>query len=144
MEACMKTYNEAFDERRVFEMNYRLLRGDGIYRWIFDRGVPFFHDNSVFAGYIGSCIDITERVEAEQSLAAQRAAEIAKLGRLIPICSWCKKVRTDDGYWKAVEAYLTENNGAVTHGICAECEQREYQRYACESVRMVRDQDRKG
>ena len=38
---CLKTYLEAFAERRTFEMEYRLQRYDGAYRWIFDRGTPF-------------------------------------------------------------------------------------------------------
>ncbi len=44
-------------------MEYRLRRSDGTYRWIFDRGVPFNDADGQFAGYIGSCIDVTDRVD---------------------------------------------------------------------------------
>ena len=47
---------------------------------------------------------------------------VKTLSGLLPICSWCKKVRDDHGYWKAVEAYIEEySNAEVTHGICPEC-----------------------
>jgi len=65
---CMNTYVEAFNARSVFEMEYRLRRHDGEYRWILDRGTPRYTPTGVFAGYIGSCIDITERRHLEQEL----------------------------------------------------------------------------
>ncbi|HXJ89115.1 MAG TPA: ABC transporter substrate binding protein [Candidatus Binatia bacterium] len=66
--SCLKTYSEAFDKREQFEMEYRLRRHDGDYRWIFDNGVPRFNADGSFAGYIGSCLDVTERKRAEEAL----------------------------------------------------------------------------
>jgi PAS domain S-box-containing protein len=66
--ACLETYKNSFDARRPFKMQYRLMRHDGEYRWIFDIGVPRFNRNASFAGYIGSCVDITDRKLAEESL----------------------------------------------------------------------------
>jgi PAS domain S-box-containing protein len=66
---CLQAYTEAFDRRESFEMQYRLRRHDGEYRWVVDKGVPRFDPDGTFAGYIGSCIDITERKLAEESLA---------------------------------------------------------------------------
>ena len=63
---CVTTYLSAFEERRAFRMEYRLRRADGEYRWVLDTGVPRFTPDGGFAGYIGSCIDITERREAEE------------------------------------------------------------------------------
>lgn len=68
VEACLETYRAAFDRRQSFEREYRLRRLDGEYRWIFDLGVPQFHPDGSFAGYIGSCIDVTERKLAEEAL----------------------------------------------------------------------------
>jgi PAS domain S-box-containing protein len=65
---CLNTYTRAFDARQPFEMQYRLRRHDGEYRWIFDAGVPRFDGAGSFAGYIGSCIDITDRKLAEEAL----------------------------------------------------------------------------
>jgi PAS domain S-box-containing protein len=66
LDRCMATYSAAFDARRRFRMEYRLRRADGEYRWILDDGVPRFTPAGIFAGYIGSCIDITERRRAEE------------------------------------------------------------------------------
>lgn len=69
LRACLDTYTNAFDRHESFKMQYRLRRKDGEYRWIFDLGVPRFNPDGSFAGYIGSCIDITERKIAEEALA---------------------------------------------------------------------------
>jgi PAS domain S-box-containing protein len=65
---CLKTYTEAFDKREQFEMEYRLRRHDGEYRWVFDTGIPRFDSDGTFEGYIGSCIDVTDRKHAEEAL----------------------------------------------------------------------------
>jgi PAS domain S-box-containing protein len=67
LERCMNTYFSAFNERRSFEMEYRLLRHDGQYRWLLDRGSPRWTPSGEFAGFIGSCVDITDRIEAEHA-----------------------------------------------------------------------------
>ena len=66
---CMHTYTQAFDRRESFQMEYRLRRHDGEYRWVSDTGVPRFNPDHSFAGYIGSATDVTERKLAEESLA---------------------------------------------------------------------------
>ena len=70
MERCIRTYFDAFDAGVSFEMEYRLRRFDGEYRWIVDVGSPRFERDGSLCGYIGSCIDITERKTAEESLRA--------------------------------------------------------------------------
>ena len=64
---CVSYYLDHFHRRQPFEMEYRLRRHDGVYRWIFDRGVPFNDDSGEFAGFIGSCIDVDESRNAEQA-----------------------------------------------------------------------------
>jgi PAS domain S-box-containing protein len=61
-------YMAAFAERRTFEMEYRLRRADGQYRWVLDRGTPRWERDGRFAGYIGSCVDITDRKDLELDL----------------------------------------------------------------------------
>jgi PAS domain S-box-containing protein len=64
---CVSFYLEHFQRREAFEMEYRLRRHDGVYRWIFDRGVPFTDDSGSFAGFIGSCVDIDDRRKAQEA-----------------------------------------------------------------------------
>ena len=63
LERCVNTYMEHFHHRKAFEMEYRLRRFDGEWRWINDRGTPYFDAQGTFLGYIGSCIDVTDNVE---------------------------------------------------------------------------------
>lgn len=65
LQRCLDTYVAAFDARQEFTMEYRLRRHDGEYRWLLDHGVPNFDAQGVFLGYIGSCLDISERHDME-------------------------------------------------------------------------------
>jgi PAS domain S-box-containing protein len=68
LQRCLRTYSASFDARVPFEMEYRLRRFDGEYRWIVDFGTPRFENDGTFCGYIGSAVDITERKSSEESL----------------------------------------------------------------------------
>jgi PAS domain S-box-containing protein len=67
---CLEIYASSFNARQEFTMEYRLRRHDGKYCWIIDNGVPRFEPDGAFLGYIGSCLDIDERKQAEQDLTA--------------------------------------------------------------------------
>src|SRR6058998_8147 len=66
LDRCVSTYENSFNARQPFTMEYRLRRSDGEYRWVLDTGTPRFAPDGAFLGYIGSCIDITERKLAEE------------------------------------------------------------------------------
>ena len=63
LDRCVKIYLDNFHKRTPFEMEYRLLRHDGEWRWLNDRGVPVVDESGEFTGFVGSCLDVTERVE---------------------------------------------------------------------------------
>jgi PAS domain S-box-containing protein len=65
---CHEVYCRGFDQRQPFRKECRLRRHDGQYRWMLDIGVPRFLKDGSFAGYIGSCIDVTDRKLAEDAL----------------------------------------------------------------------------
>jgi PAS domain S-box-containing protein len=67
LDRCVALYLDHFRRRTEFEMEYRLKRHDGEYRWIFDRGTPLFGEAGAFLGFIGSCVDIEERRRAEEA-----------------------------------------------------------------------------
>jgi PAS domain S-box-containing protein len=66
---CHDDYYRGFDQQQSFRKECRLRRHDGQYRWMLDVGVPRFHKDGSFAGYIGSCIDVTDHKLAEAALA---------------------------------------------------------------------------
>ncbi len=80
---CVQHYELAYRARQTFQLEYRLRRYDGEYRWVLDHGVPRLGEGGEFNGYIGSCIDVTDRKRAEQeaedardrALAASRAKD---------------------------------------------------------------------
>jgi phosphoserine phosphatase RsbU/P len=69
------------------------------------------------------------RVLTLQDRLADRVAEledalanVKQLSGLLPICSYCKRIRGDQNYWERVESYITEHTDAkFSHGICPEC-----------------------
>lgn len=72
--------------------------------------------------------EITERKEAEAKKEQlinelQRAAnEIKTLRGIVPICSYCKQIRDDKGFWNQVESYVRDHTEAeFSHGICPDC-----------------------
>jgi len=65
---CIEMFSTSFDRRTSFRMEYRLRAADGGYRWVYDSGTPRFSATGEFLGYIGSCIDITERKTSEEAI----------------------------------------------------------------------------
>lgn len=74
---CVSYYCDHFQRREAFEMEYRLRRHDGEYRWIFDRGAPFTDDAGTFAGFIGSCVDVDERHGAQEAQQQHNEQQLA-------------------------------------------------------------------
>lgn len=70
---CIDGYRAAFDARQPFVLEYRLRRHDGVYRWIVDHGCPHYALDGSFCGYIGSCYDISQHKDEEESLRQHNA-----------------------------------------------------------------------
>jgi PAS domain S-box-containing protein len=67
LDRCVSLYLDHFHRREPFEMEYRLRRHDGVYRWILDRGIPFNDDSGAFTGFIGSCVDVDDRRRTQEA-----------------------------------------------------------------------------
>jgi PAS domain S-box-containing protein len=93
-ERCIRTYLDAFKARQPFEREYRLCRYDGQYRWVIDFGRPFLDLNGNFAGYLGSCYDITDRKRAELKLRLAKKKSEGLLLNILPR-SIAEKLRED-------------------------------------------------
>jgi PAS domain S-box-containing protein len=114
---CLDTYSSAFDRRDPFKMEYRLRRHDGEYRWMLDAGLPLFSPDGSFAGYIGSCVDITERRHAEDAL-RRKEMELRESQRLAGVGSWRWDPDTDTVRWSEELYHLSGRNphlGAVSY-----------------------------
>ncbi len=91
-EQVVFVFRQAFAKRERFEIEYRLRRHDGRYHWLLATGVAKYSSDGQFVGYIGTCVDITERkhaqIKLEQLLAAsdeahaQLTAQTQRLHRL--------------------------------------------------------------
>ncbi len=90
----LDTYHAAFDARRPYEMEFRLQRDDGAWRWLLERGTPHLGPQGEFIGFIGTCIDITEHRETVEQLRESRA-RFKTLAESLPQMIWtCLR----DGY----------------------------------------------
>jgi PAS domain S-box-containing protein len=87
LDRCFAVYSSSFDMRRDFRMEYRLRRADGEYRWLLDIGIPRFTPGNIFEGYIGSCIDITEEIRAEE----ERQKFVSLAERSLEFIGMCDK-----------------------------------------------------
>jgi PAS domain S-box-containing protein len=81
---CLELYLSNFGKQTPFQMEYRLQRADGEFRWILDHGVPRYSDTGVFLGFIGSCVDITDVAEIKQAWDVQQNIT-KRLGELAAI-----------------------------------------------------------
>ncbi len=79
---CLEAYEKAFAAWQPFEVEYRLRRADGEFRWLLDKGVPLV-TGSRLSGFLGSCLDITDRMRAEQA-AREREESFKTLAANIP------------------------------------------------------------
>ena len=108
---------------------YRMRAKDGSYRWILDHAkvVKRARDGRPLR-MSGTHMDITDRKcieeERDQLIASLQEAlqEIRTLKGIIPICSYCHRIRDEEGAWDKLEEYLTRHSYAeFSHGICPEC-----------------------
>ena len=120
-----------------FGEKYSYINPMGEERWIEMSKIPFYDEKSTIDGIIIVAEDITTKETASkerESLIAELQEALTKiktLKGLIPICSHCKKIRDDKGFWNKIETYISEHSDAeFSHGICPECMKEIYPEYA--------------
>jgi PAS domain S-box-containing protein len=113
----VEAYGDTALERRYYEDIYN----------------PILDGNGNVIGLTLFLTDITERrlaaLEREQLIAElqQALADVKTLSGMLPICSNCKKIRDDKGYWDQIESYISKYSDAVfSHSICPECAKKLY------------------
>ena len=121
-------------EAPLYSTEYRLLDGQGNFRWVLARGKVMARDGEGKPlRMVGTHTDITSRklVEEERSLLIlqlkQALGNVKALSGLLPICASCKKIRDDRGYWQQVEVYIRDHSEAdFSHSLCPECMEKLY------------------
>ena len=98
LQHCLDTYGRAFDHRESFVLEYRLRRHDGEYRTVLDHAAPIFGPDGTFAGYIGTCVDVTEfrQADAERTFANDRLRLAMESGNCV---SWDWDLQTNRHSW---------------------------------------------
>jgi len=106
----------------AFENRY--LCKDGSFRWLRWNAAPDSGEKTIYS----VARDVTESKRAEdereQLVRELRAAlaEVKTLREILPICSYCRKIRDDENYWHTVESYISEHTSSrFSHGICPSC-----------------------
>jgi AmiR/NasT family two-component response regulator len=78
-------------------------------------------------GDLMKCKALYEELSAEKQRLEEAMTEIKTLREFLPICSFCKKIRDDEGYWEQIENYIHKHTGAnFSHSICPECTKKHY------------------
>ena len=124
-------------ETPVYQNEHRLRCRDGSYKWILDRGkVIEWTEDRKPKRVIGTHTDVSHRKRAEAererliSELKTALADVKTLRGLLPICSNCKKIRNDTGYWEQIETYISNHSEAkFSHGICRDCAKKLYPEY---------------
>jgi hypothetical protein len=109
-----------------FEVTY--IRKDGSRFPVLVSLTTLVDETENITGFLGVIADITDRKKNEsvrENLIAelqQALNQVKTLSGMIPICGWCKSVRTDQGFWQTVEDYVrTRADVTFSHGMCPKC-----------------------
>lgn len=137
-ERATQGYQLVFESEQVIDYPLRIRHQSGALHDVLYNASVYRDESGKVAGVFAAARDITLRKELEASLQKRVSelqdalSQIQTLRGILPICSRCKKIRSDDGYWQQVEVYVREHSNAdFSHGLCPECMQILYPGVVC-------------
>ncbi|MGD9211552.1 MAG: PAS domain S-box protein [Desulfobacteraceae bacterium] len=126
LKEMVRTVDESGDH---FETFHRRKDGSSYQVEISTNGAAYRGQKLIFC----VCRDITERKRAEKEREKliqklrEALAEIKTLRGILPLCSFCKKIRDDKGFWEQVDVYIEKHSLAdISHSVCPECMEKYY------------------
>jgi len=131
-EKALKRVANRFANKMVTATEYRVIKKGDKSCWVFFNASPIYKADQI-TGFRIVLTDITERKQIEkerEKLIDELQSALKKIKTLkgiVPICSNCKKIRDDAGYWNILESYIQKHsNASFSHGICPECSDKLY------------------
>ena len=120
-ERVERVVGEALKERRPVEFEHRIVRPDGVVRYLLGRNVVILNGAGEPVRLAGTSLDITERKAIEDDLRAA-LLEVKTLRGYLRVCANCRRVLGQDGDWEQLESYVRRHSEAeFSHGICPDC-----------------------
>ncbi|MCI5212386.1 MAG: PAS domain S-box protein, partial [Candidatus Electrothrix sp. ATG2] len=128
-----KAYAESVKKKKQYEIEHRIVLKNGDIKWVREICSTEYDKENEPVRSIGTVHDITNKKiaddEREKLIKQLQAAlgEIKTLRGILPVCSFCKKVRNDNGYWEQVDVYIQKHSEAsISHGLCQDCMKKHY------------------
>lgn len=116
-----------------YELELETVKENGTHGWMWVHGEREYDSARNTIGLWGAAQDITERIQAEKEKEKliveleEALKNVKQLSGLFPICSHCKKIRDDKGYWNQIESYIHKHSNAdFSHSICPDCAKKYY------------------
>ncbi|MEE4245032.1 MAG: PAS domain-containing protein [Kangiellaceae bacterium] len=127
-ERTLATIQDCLENNKPYELRHRIISRDGTVNWFQERGGIVHDDNGepLYMTGVGYIVNKEVKLEREREQLVEKLqsaiAEIKELRELISICSYCHNIRSDDGSWDKLEAYLAKHMDVkFSHGVCPSC-----------------------
>lgn len=145
LQKAKNKFIKALNTNKLYKREYRIRTPDGKIMWIHAKGQIIIDQAGTIDHVVGVFFNISELKEAQEKrrkaererekliLELQEAlAQVKTLKGMLPICSHCKKVRDDEGYWQQIEQFIHDRSEAeFSHSICPDCFKKHYPEF-CE------------
>lgn len=130
-----EAFKNCYEKGQSYAFDFPLTKATGDTIWIHTKAEPIFKRDKVVS-VVGNIMDITERkqeeIERENLIQDLKNTlnNVKTLSNFLPICSYCKKIRDNNGHWKQIESYIRDHlNVNFSHTICQECARIHYSDY---------------